>query len=1158
RKQAEAVLKEYNFRLEREVTERTQELVEKNALLEQEIRERQRAENRQRDNLIVLQIFLDNIPSPIFYKDLHGRYLGCNQAFEEFAGLSKKQIIGHSAYDLFPQALADKYQEMDTALLNNGGIQTYEGVMRYADDSIHEVIFRKTTFTNADNELIGLVGVMLDITERKRVEADLQKSSSLLRATLESTADGILVVNKSGKFTNFNQKFVEMWKISESIVDSRDDDLALEFVLKQLCNPEKFINRVRELYANPEQDSFDFVELLDGRIFERYSQPQYVEDKIIGRVWSFRDITERKLAEKTLKQQKALLDKIIESFPVGVFAKDIRQNYRFVIWNRKMEQLFSKSRSDMLGKSDYDLFTDVEEAKRYRQLDEQIVAEGQLIEIPVETVTTPQGIIFSNTFKVPIYDGAGNPDILLGILHDITAQKLAENALRRSEKRFNTILDNLQAFVYLQAPDYSIRYANRYFREKFGNPEHRLCYEVLAGRNTPCEQCPTFRIFADPSAPQTWETTLEKHLSDGQTYKIYDYPFVDGEELLVLEMGFDITELRHAEAALRKSEERFNLAMRGANDGLWDWNMQTNTLYYSPRLRQMLGLTEDEPVTYQEINKLVHPDDYDPLQEIVDAYLLKEIPAYEVAYRILHRDGRYRWHLSRAIALWDEQGNPVRLVGTVVDISAQKQSEEELRQAKELAEIANRAKSIFLANMSHELRTPLNGILGYAQILARDKTLTTKQHEGVGVIQRSGEYLLTLINDVLDLSKIEAGRVELFPTDFHFEQFLQGIVELFQMRAQQKGIAFIYEPLSHLPVGIRTDEKRLRQVLINLLGNAVKFTEQGGVTLKVGYVDSGAVDNHKNIRFQVEDTGIGVAPNEIEKIFLPFQQTGDQKYRAEGTGLGLSITKRIIEMMGGKLHVNSTLGHGSMFWTELSLMDVSDLIKSEREVHPVVIGYQKKDNSSFTILVIDDRWENRSVIVNLLSPLGFNMVEASHGKEGLDKAEILRPDLIITDLVMPFLDGFEVARQIRKTPEIQNIPIIAASASVFDYHQQESFAAGCDAFIPKPIRADVLFAMLQKYLNLNWTYEQETTQPLAYETSEIIAETGEFTTIPTPEQAAVLYELAMMGDISGILEQVDKLVETNYQLTQFANKVRQLAKNFQEEKICELLEQYKN
>jgi len=267
------------------------------------------------------------------------------------------------------------------------------------------------------------------------------------------------------------------------------------------------------------------------------------------------------------------------------------------------------------------------------------------------------------------------------------------------------------------------------------------------------------------------------------------------------------------------------------------------------------------------------------------------------------------------------------------------------------------------------------------------------------------------------------------------------------MRTQQKGIPFIYEPLSHLPLGVQADEKRLRQVLINLLGNAVKFTSTGGVTLKIGY-------HEEKIRFQVEDTGAGIAPADIDKIFQPFQQVGEEKYKAEGTGLGLPITKKLVEMMGGELHVESTLGQGSIFWLALELLEVPNFVDAQQVPKSTIIGIE--GGISYQILVVDDKWENRSVMNNLLTPLGFKIVEASHGQAGLEKAHEMGPDLIITDLVMPVMDGFEMVRQLRQIPKFENIPIIAASASVFEYHQQQSRMAGCNDFIAKPFRAGYL------------------------------------------------------------------------------------------------------
>jgi len=502
-------------------------------------------------------------------------------------------------------------------------------------------------------------------------------------------------------------------------------------------------------------------------------------------------------------------------------------------------------------------------------------------------------------------------------------------------------------------------------------------------------------------------------------------------------------------------------------------------------------------------------------------------------------------HLTTG-AFSDARLRMLRMLSTQIAISLQNALlYRQHQQARRDAESASRAKSTFLANMSHELRTPLNGILGYAQILQRDRELNPRQRQGVDVIQRSGDYLLTLINDVLDLARIEAERVDLYETDFHLGEFLDGLVELFQMRAAQKDIAFLFEPVVTMPGGVHEDEKRLRQILINLLSNAMKFTDQGGVTLRVGRVEGGT-------RFEVEDTGVGIDPADLAHIFQPFRQVGDQQHRAEGAGLGLSITQTLVEMMGGELCVNSTPGKGSVFSVDLPLQEVAELVRPREQNAPVITGYQGLRQC---ILLIDDRWENRSVMLSLLQPLGFRIIEAENGEIGLEKAQEHRPDLVITDLVMPVMDGFEVTRRIRQIPELSQVPVIAVSASVFDYHQRQSRDAGCNAFVPKPVRADIFLEELQRQLQLEWIYQAATNQD-ALSHSAAVAESVEGAAAPgslEPERAAQLHELALLGDVNGILEELQVLEQQRPDLMGFLERLRGLAEEFQVDELDALV-----
>jgi PAS domain S-box-containing protein len=506
------------------------------------------------------------------------------------------------------------------------------------------------------------------------------------------------------------------------------------------------------------------------------------------------------------------------------------------------------------------------------------------------------------------------------------------------------------------------------------------------------------------------------------------------------------------------------------------------------------------------------------------------------------------WMETYKAAVLDEDGTLLGTVGAARDISERKAVEAAREAALSEAQQLARQRSEFLAQMSHELRTPLNAIMGFAQILQRDKTLAERQTRALKIISESGNHLLTLIDDILDLARIDAAKVELYPAEVNFAAFMEIVCDTIQVKAEDKSLLFTYRASPDLPETVRVDEKRLRQILLNLLSNAVKFTDSGQITLRVMRVGAAAGRGGlARLRFEVQDEGIGMTRAQMARLFQPFEQVAEGKRREGGAGLGLAISRQLIRLMGGDIEVRSQPGEGSLFAFEI------DVPASQRQVqlplpHSVAIGYLGERRK---ILVVDDVLENRAMLLDELSTLGFVVAEACNGLEALEVAARFRPDLLVMDLTMPVMDGLEATRRLRNLPLSADLPIIATSASATLETEVRSREAGASAFVSKPIQEPVLLHAIAVLLRLDWIFDKNTA-------SDVRGSGGDDVVPPPPDEMEVLRRLALAGNMRSIRDRADHVRGLDPRYAAFAAQLQALAEGYQSSAITTMIERYSN
>jgi PAS domain S-box-containing protein len=752
--------------------------------------------------------------------------------------------------------------------------------------------------------------------------------------------------------------------------------------------------------------------------------------------------------------------------------------------------------------------------------------------------------------------------------------------LQESEAKYRRIVDTTNEGIWMLGEDLKTNYVNTRLAEMLG-------YSV----------CDVFNHFPSDFMPEEdadeyWKRMAKRkqgvsgifecryHHKNGQIIwtLMSTTPIIDDQRNFkgVFAMLSDITQRKITEERLKGSEERLRITLEAAQIGIWDWDLVNNLWYATPNSYTALGYEPKyEPIGINEWLEMIHQDDQGKLKKVVEEIHQLRLmlgKKYEIRYRCA--GGGYRWMLVQGFVVnRDKEGRITRMVGVRIDIEERKRAEEELKKyhehledlvatrtkelsetnkqlqvAKEAAETANRAKSRFLASMSHELRTPLNAILGYAQIFERDMTLSDHQKTGIEIIKSSGEHLLILISDILDLSRIEANKIELHPSGIEFSVFLESIREVIRIKAEAKRIDVNFQLEPNLPQGIIADETRLRQILLNLLGNATKFTDSGYVNCRVSVLSCQkekpkiSQSGQCTIRFEVKDTGAGIRADQLERIFAPFEQVREAA-AIEGVGLGLAISRQLVRMMGGDIFVESDIGKGSRFWFDLTF-PTANVSVSFKPAEKIIAGYK---GARKRILIVDDRQTNRQVLTEWFSQVGFDTSEAENGIQAISLAGQIQPDLIIIDLLMPGLNGLDTALKIREIPAFLNIVMIAMSASMVDVTDVQYRKAGYNDFLSKPIDLEKLSKMIKNYMQIEWIYGETPAKTAATEISEPV-------TPPPSEELEILHEYILRGDMRQLSRRAQHIETLGEQYIPFARKLKSLADSFQERRIEVMIE----
>ncbi len=956
-----------------------------------------------------------------------------------------------------------------------------------------------------DNGEVAWYGAVIDISDRKRAETALLQTNQEMAAIFTAFPDLIFYITADGQIRNFQAKdprdlFIHPAQFLNqplTTVLPLEVGQSLHEAVQQSLATNTLVT-VEYTLSLPEGDAF-----FDARI------APMDETTVIAVV---RNITVRKQAEAALSASEQKFRSIFNS--TVLFIGLLSPEGKILDINEAALQVADVAIDAVVGQYLWQgcWFSGLLDSQQRLQTHFQMALAGTTPRFEVVARRGADTYFWIEiTFK-PLFNGAGQIDAVLAEGWNITDRKQSELALQRINQQLRAFLENAPLVISLFNAEGCYLQVNPAFAALIGKPEAEI-----VGR--------TFADFFPPTVVQTFQARIAWLIEHGSSLEIEDellingtrrtfqstlFPVPDenGQATTFWGIATDITDRKRAEAALQhlneeleqrvqqrtqelaRSEQDLRTIFNHVYDAIFIHDLDGTILAVNDRALTLHGATREQILT-GGIAIISGPNaPVNQFPKLMQRVQRERIMQLEWCSRRLDTGEIFDVEVSLcAVTLGNR---PVILAG-VRDIRDRKRAEAALHQlnleleqrirdrtcdlqkALQAAEVANQTKSLFLASMSHELRTPLNVILGFTQLLRTDLSLSAEQREYIHIMQRSGDHLLRLINDILDLSKIEAGQSILEDTSLDFLEFLNDLQTMFREIAHDKGLIFNLELSPDLPTYIKIDPNKLRQILINLISNAIKFTTQGSVTLRVTpCLSTAAAPSH--LCFEVEDTGVGIAPEEQTAIFDAFTQARAGRLSLEGTGLGLAISSRLVHLLGGELTVDSTLGQGSTFRFTLPLRLANTENVPTKGRKEAVIGLAP-GQPVYRILVVDDQPDNRYLLVKLLMQMGLQVREAANGREAIAQWQQWHPHLIWMDICMPDIDGCEAARQIRveeQQSEESIYPvtkIIALTAQALSDEQSRAFAAGCDDFVIKPLQIEKIWAKMAKHLGLSYLYQ---------------------------------------------------------------------------------------